>query len=114
MSQRFEEDFNELGLIYEAFASSTIPTKAGGQIDLVQGSPSYPKRFMQPGGRNRFAQQDLNTHATIASPIDEETSPLLDKINALIKEADDNGENYALHQLTSLKAFIVKQGQSSE
>ena len=103
MSQRFEEDFNELGLIYEAFAK-----KAGGQSDLTQGNPSLSRGYMQPGGGNRFAKQALKTHTAIIS--DEEVSPLLDKINALIKEADNDGENYALHQLTSLRAFIEENG----
>ena len=106
MSQRFEEDFNALGNIYEAYFAK----KAGGQSDLAQGSPSYRKGYMQPGGSvNQYAANNGLPRTT--SPIsDEETSPLMDKIDALIKEAESDGMDYAIHQLTSLKAFIKEQG----
>jgi hypothetical protein len=104
MSQRFEEDFNELGLIYEAFAK-----KAGGQSDLAQGNPSFRKGYMQPGGGNRYAKQALKTHTAIISD-EEYTSPLLNKVNALIKEAEGDGMDYAVHQLTALRAFIEENG----
>ena len=100
MSQRFEEDFKELGLIYEAYFAK----KAGGQSDLAQGSPSFKKGYMQPGGVNAYAFNDIPQTTTPVS--DEETSPLMDKINALIKEAESDGMDYAIHQLTSLKKFI--------
>ncbi len=104
MSQRFEEDFNELGLIYEAYFAK----KAGGQSDVQQGEPSLRKGYMQPGGVNPYALNDI---PQTTSPVsDEETSPLLDKIDALIKEAESDGMDYAIHQLTSLKAFIEEQG----
>ena len=104
MSQRFEEDFNELGLIYEAYFAK----KAGGQSDVQQGEPSLRKGYMQPGGVNPYALNDI---PQTTSPVsDEETSPLLDKIDALIKEAESDGMDYAIHQLTSLKAFIKEQG----
>jgi len=105
MSQRFEEDFNKLGNIYEAYFAK----KAGGQSDIVQGSPSYRKGYMQPGGSvNSYAANEIPTTATIIS--DEETSPLLDKIDALMKEAEDNAHgHYAILQLNALKEFIQEQ-----
>ena len=58
MSQRFEEDFNKLGNIYEAYFAK----KAGGQSDIVQGSPSYRKGYMQPGGSvNSYAANEIPT-----------------------------------------------------
>ena len=103
MSQRFEEDFNELGNIYEAYFAKP----AGGQRDLTQGSQSYRKGYMQPGGSNQYAMNAMNGPVPVS---DEESNPVLDKINALIAEAESNGQAYALHQLTSLKAFIEDQG----
>ena len=103
MNQRFEEDFNELGNIYEAYFAKP----AGGQRDLAQGSPSYKKSYMQPGGTNQYAMNAMNGPVPVS---DEESNPVLDKINALIAEAENNGQAYALHQLTDLKAFIKKQG----
>ena len=100
MSQQFKEDFNELGLIYEAYFAK----KADGQSDLAQGSPSFRKGYMQPGGVNAYAFNDIPRTTTPVS--DEETSPLMDKINALIKEAESDGMDYAWLQLTSLKKFI--------
>lgn len=104
MSQRFEEDFKELGLIYEAYFAK----KAGGQSDVQQGEPSLRKGYMQPGGVNPHA---LNVIPQTTSPIEsEETSPLMDKIDALIKEAESDGMDYAFLQLKSLKKFIEEQG----
>jgi hypothetical protein len=102
MSQQFKEDFSELGLIYEAYFAK----KAGGQDDLTQGSPSFRKGYMQPGGVNAYAFNDIPQTTTPVS--DEEVSPLMDKIDALIKEAESYGQSYAVHQLISLKKFIEK------
>lgn len=104
MSQQFKEDFNELGLIYEAYFAK----KAGGQSDLAQGSPSFRKGYMQPGGVNEYAFNDIPHTTTPVS--DEETSPLMDKIDALIEEAEGHCQGYAVHQLISLKKFIEKSG----
>ena len=106
MSQRFEEDFNALGNIYEAYFAK----KAGGQSDLAQGSPSYDKNSFSPNGSiNPWAANNGLPQTT--SPIEsEETSPLMDKIDALIKEAESDGMDYAFLQLKSLKKFIEEQG----
>ena len=106
MSQRFEEDFNALGNIYEAYFAK----KAGGQSDLAQGSPSYRKNSFSPNGCiNLYAANNgLPKGPNIIS--DEETSPLMDKIDALIKEVESDGMDYAFLQLKSLKKFIEEQG----
>ncbi|MDH3930552.1 MAG: hypothetical protein OEV22_21700 [Deltaproteobacteria bacterium] len=101
---RFEEDFNELQLIYEAYYAQ----KAGGQTELAQGKPSYRRgAFDNAVNTNPYA---INQISQTTSPIsDEETDPVMDMIDALIKEADSDGENYAIHQLGLLKKFIANQ-----
>lgn len=104
MSQRFEEDFKELGVIYEAYFAK----KASGQGDTTHGPHSLRKGFaQQPGGVNQYAINAMDGPTPVS---DEESNPVLDKINALIKEAESDGMDYAIHQLTSLKAFIQEQG----
>ena len=100
MRQRFEEDFNELNLIYEAFAK-----KASGQKDHVQGAHSYNKGFMQNGNTNRYAANAMAGPVPVSDE-EKESSPLQDKIEDLIDEAESNGQDYAVHQLTSLKAWV--------
>jgi hypothetical protein len=99
---RFEEDFNELGLIYETYYAQ----KAGGQTELADGKPSYRRgAFDSSANTNPYA---MNSISQTTSPIsDEETDPVLDKIDALMKEADSDGMDYAVHQLATLKEFIA-------
>ena len=103
MEKRFEESFNELGLIYENYF---IAKKAGGQKDAVDSEIGYRKgAFTNPGGvNNQYKEGEI---PTIVAVIDEEQpDPILDKIDEMIKEAEDDGMDYALVQLATLKKFI--------
>ena len=113
MENRFEESFNELGLIYENY----FVKKAGGQKDLNDNGPGFRKDAMNgmPGGSlNQYnANQGLNGMTTPVS--DEEApeeapeeDPIIVKLEELQKEAEDNGQDYAVLQLAELKKFIEK------
>ncbi len=109
MENRFEESFNELGLIYENY----FVKKAGGQKDLKDNGPGFRKGAMNgmPGGSlNQYnANQGLNGMTTPVS--DEEApeeDPIIVKLEELQKEAEDNGQDYAVLQLAELKKFIEK------
>lgn len=107
MENRFEESFNELGLIYETYYHAQ---KAGGQKDAMEGNPSYRKgTFSTPQGSvNQFAANQLSQSTTPVSD-EETTSPVMDKIEDLIKQAESDGMDYAVHQLATLKAFVKEQ-----
>ena len=109
MDKRFEESFNEIGLIYEAFAK-----KAGGQKDTIEGNHSYRKdTFTSPQGSVNQFQANLTSNVTAPVCSDEEApeeapeeDPIIVKLEELQKEAEDNGQGYAVLQLAELKKFI--------
>jgi hypothetical protein len=102
MDNRFEESFNELGLIYETYF---IAKKAGGQKDTVESEIGYRKGvFTNPGGAiNQYKKGEISN---IVAAIDEEQNPIIEKIDEMIKEAEDDGMDYAMLQLLELKRFI--------
>ena len=117
---RFEEDFNNLNVIYEKYylnEYSVAPRMAGGQGPTAQGSPSYSKGNVPttaPGssGGNLYASNML---PSTTSPVsDEEISDesyiskddVIAKIDELLKEAESDGMDYSILQLGSLKRFI--------
>ena len=107
MENRFEESFNDLGLIYENYFVKQV----SGQKDLKDDGPGFRKGAMQgmPGGSlNQYnANQGLNN---ITAPVSDEEAPeenpIIDKIEELQKEAEEHGQDYALLQLAELKKFI--------
>lgn len=104
MENRFEESFNELGLIYETYY---IAKKAGGQRDSVESEIGYKKgTFATPRGSiNQYRKGEV---PTVVAVIDEEQpeDPIIAKIEEMEKEAADHGQDYALLQLATLKKFI--------
>ena len=102
MDNRFEESFNELGLIYETYF---IAKKAGGQKDTVESEIGYRKgTFATPRGSiNQYKKGEISN---IVAAIDEEQNPIIEKIDEMIKEAEDDGMDYAMLQLLELKRFI--------
>jgi len=102
MDNRFEESFNELGLIYETYF---IAKKAGGQKDTVESEIGYRKgTFATPRGSiNQYKKGEISN---IVAAIDEEQDPVIEKIDEMIKEAEDDGMDYAMLQLLELKRFI--------
>jgi hypothetical protein len=102
MDNRFEESFNELGLIYETYF---IAKKAGGQKDTVESEIGYRKgTFATPRGSiNQYKKGEISN---IVAAIDEEQNPVIEKIDEMIKEAEDDGMDYAMLQLLELKRFI--------
>jgi len=106
MEKRFEESFNELGLIYEAFTQ-----KAGGQKDSLEGNHSYRKgTFTTPQGSTN--QYQANLTSTVTAPVsdeEKEVDPIIIKIEELQKEAEADGMDYAVLQLATLKQFINDQ-----
>ncbi len=104
MDNRFEESFNELGLIYETYF---IAKKAGGQRDSVDSEIGYRKgTFSTPQGSiNQYKKGEV---PTVIAVIDEEQpeDPIIVKIEEMEKEAEDHGQDYALLQLATLKKFI--------
>ena len=104
MDNRFEESFNELGLIYETYF---IAKKAGGQRDSVDSEIGYRKgTFSTPQGSiNQYKKGEV---PTVIAVIDEEQpeDPIIVKIEEMEKEAADHGQDYALLQLATLKKFI--------
>ncbi len=104
MDNRFEESFNELGLIYETYY---IAKKAGGQKDSVESEIGYKKgTFATPRGSiNQYRKGEV---PTVVAVIDEEQpeDPIIVKLEELQKEAEDNGQDYAVLQLATLKKFI--------
>lgn len=104
MDKRFEESFNEIGLIYEAFAK-----KAGGQQDTIEGNHSYRKgTFTSPQGSVNQFQANMTSTAT--TPVSDEEAPeedpIITKIEEMKKEAEEHGQDYALLQLAQLQKFI--------
>ena len=102
MDKRFEESFNELGLIYEAFAK-----KASGQQDSFEDKNSYKKGlYVKPGSQP--SQYNLNNTAPMGPVSDEEkeVDPIIVKLEELQKEAEEHGQDFALLQLATLKKFI--------
>ena len=106
MEKRFEESFNEIGLIYEAFAR-----KAGGQQDSMEGNHSYRKgTFTTPQGS--VNQYQANLTSTVTAPVsdeEKEVDPIIVKLEELQKEAEADGMDYAVLQLATLKQFINDQ-----
>ena len=109
MDNRFEESFNDLGLIYENY----FVKKAGGQKDLKDNGPGFRKGAMNgmPGGS--LNQHALNSARSGYVVSDEEApeeapdeDPIIVKLKELQKEAEDNGQDYAVLQLVELKKFI--------
>ena len=105
MEKRFEESFNELGLIYEAYYTAQ---KAGGQKDAMEGNPSYRKgTFSTPRGAvNQYQANQIDGSLTPISDEEKTCDPILDKIEDLQKEAEADGMDYAVLQLAMLKKFI--------
>ena len=106
MEKRFEESFNEIGLIYEAFAQ-----KASGQQDSLEGNHSYRKgTFTTPQGSTN--QYQANLTSTVTAPVsdeEKEVNPIIVKLEELQKEAEADGMDYAVLQLATLKQFINDQ-----
>lgn len=108
MENRFEESFNELGLIYESFF---VAQKAGGQKDSVDSSTSYKKgTFSTPQGSvNQFRANMTLVGGPVGSDEEApepESDPIILKIEELQKEAEEHGQDFALLQLIELKKFI--------
>jgi len=106
MENRFEESFNDLGLIYENYFVKQV----SGQKDLKDNGPGYRKgAIAMPGGSlNQYnANQGLNN---ITAPVSDEEAteedPIILKIEEMQKEAEEHGQDYALLQLVELKKFI--------
>ena len=104
MDNRFEESFNELGLIYETYYAQ----KAGGQKDTVEGPGFRKGAFSTPQGA--LNQYQSNQISQITAPVSDEEAPeedpIIVKLEELQKEAEDNGQDYAVLQLAELKKFI--------
>ena len=103
MEKRFEESFNEIGLIYEAFTQ-----RAGGQKDSTEGNHSYRKgTFTSPQGSVNQYQANMTVGG---GPVSDEEAPEEDpiilKIEEMQKEAEEHGQDFALLQLAELKKFI--------
>ena len=105
MENRFEESFNELGLIYESYYTAK---KAGGQKDSVDSTTSYRKgTFSTPQGSvNQYQANQIDSSVTPISDEEKTCDPILDKIEDLQKEAEADGMDYAVLQLAVLKSFI--------
>ncbi len=107
MEKRFEESFNELGLIYEAYY---VARKAGGQKDSTEGNHSYKKgTFTSPQGSVNQYQANMNLGgAPVSDEEAPEEDPIILKIEEMQKEAEEHGQDFALLQLAELKQFIEK------
>ena len=105
MEKRFEESFKDLALIYETYYHAQ---KAGGQKDAMEGNPSYRKgAFSTPTGSvNQYQANQLSQTTAPVSDEEKEVNPIIAKIDELMKEAGDDGMDYAVHQLGTLKKFI--------
>ena len=105
MEKRFEESFNELGLIYEAYYTTN---KAEGQTDTVDSKSSLRKgQFTAPGSGHSMYQANLTNTATApVSDEEKEVDPIIVKLEELQKEAEADGMDYAVLQLATLKKFI--------
>jgi hypothetical protein len=105
MESRFEESFNELGLIYEAYYTAQ---KAGGQKDSVEGNHSYRKgTFSTPQGSvNQYQANSISNTTAPVSDEEKEVDPIIVKLEELQKEAEADGMDYAVLQLATLKKFI--------
>jgi len=103
MEKRFEESFNEIGLIYEAFTQ-----RAGGQKDSTEGNHSYRKgTFTSPQGSVNQYQANLTAVGPVCDEeVTEEEDPIILKIEEMQKEAEEHGQDFALLQLAELKKFI--------
>ena len=104
MEQRFEESFNDLGLIYERYYA---PNKAGGQKDAMEGNPSYRKgTFSTPQGS--VNQYQANQLSQVTAPVSDEEAPdpIMKRIDELIADADDKGHQYTIDSLLDVKKFI--------
>lgn len=108
MENRFEESFNELGLIYEAYYTAQ---KAGGQKDSVEGNHSYRKgTFSTPQGSvNQYQANSISNTTAPVSDEEKEVDPIIVKLEELQKEAEADGMDYAVLQLATLKKFIEDQ-----
>jgi len=113
---RFEEDYNNLNLIYEKYygESFSAPRMAGGQQAAAVGSPSIPKGDLPMGspgnGDNLYASNILPRTVSSDEEMSEDTHiskvDILAKIDEMIDEAKSSGMDYADYQLRSLKKFI--------
>lgn len=105
------KSLHELALIVEMNYGQTSPSKAGGQVDSVNGKHSYNKGHMlAPGIGGR-----VNEIPQTVSPIEcEETDPVIAKITELQNEAEKWGQENTIQALLTLKEFIKDLNQQDE
>ena len=109
-------DFVKLQKIYEGYPGPFDPIKPSNYYPVRQGKPSYSSTFAGvPGGaENRYAAGmahgmkfgDEEVEAAEIINLD-----VLEKLEELQKEADEDGMNYALEQLSRLKEHIISLSQ---
>jgi len=109
MDNRFEESFNELGLIYENY----FVKKVSGQKDLKDNGPGWRKGAANamPGGQpNSYRKGEAASSGYVVSdeeaPDEVAEDPIILKIEEMQKEAEEHGQDFALLQLVTLKKFI--------
>ena len=105
MDNRFEESFNELGLIYENY----FVKRVSGQQGLDDNGPGFRKgAFANPGGPPNTYRQGEATSG--GAPVSDEEAPkedpIINKIEEMQKEAEEHDQQFALLQLATLKKFI--------
>ena len=109
-------DFVKLQKIYEGYPGPFDPIKPSNYYPVRQGKPSYSSTPLGvPGGaENRYAAGvahgmkfgDEEVEAAEIINLD-----VLKKLEELQKEADEDGMNYALEQLSRLKEHIISLSQ---
>ena len=94
----------DLAAIYESFEAVS-----NGQYSPAPGHPSIPKGSLPgayAGSAPRPYEMGLTGNGITAVIADEETNPVIIKIDDLMKTAEDDEMLYALHMLGQLKAYV--------
>lgn len=95
------DDYSEMQKLYEGYLGMSYDPGPNAGYAYSQGPHSYSRGQIptaNPGSQGPMTRVPLNS--------DEETNPVLIKIEQLMKQAHDDEMLYAVHMLGQLKEFI--------
>ena len=104
------DDYSKLSKIYEGYLGMSYDQGPNAGYAYDQGPHSYQRGqipTVQPGTGNRYAMGRVPLNS------DEESDPVVNKIETLMKTAYEDEMMYAVHMLGELKAYIEDLQESS-
>ena len=104
-------DYKEIYKLYEGYLGLSYDSGPNASYTYQQGDNSYRKGALPtaiPGSGNNLYAMGQNSQGITAPVGDEEEkhTPVIDKINELMKQAHEDEMMYAVHMLGTLKEYI--------